>query len=196
MVKSMKTNMVSNSDKSIKQSLIKLRYKKMISNKANTPYNKKQPKVKTMTKNKIAFNDIESGTMQDITRNFIDKHILACQSYLVSELMSKEVISIEDYINFYKSDEIIKSEYDVETEEEIQEIRDNGEDHQEVFEHWLCSDWFINQMKKQDEPILETDLGTWWGRTCTGQSIYLDYNIQELAYQYSHDERLYKKEVA
>ena len=38
MVKSMKTNMVSNSEKSIKQSLIKLRYTKMISNKANTPY--------------------------------------------------------------------------------------------------------------------------------------------------------------
>ena len=142
---------------------------------------------------KIAFNDIESGTMQDITRNFIDKHIFACQSYLVSELMSKEVISIEDYINFYKSDETIKSEYDVKTEEEIQEIRDNGEDMQEVFEHWLCSDWFINQMKNQNEPILEADLGVWWGRTCTGQSIYLDHNIQELAYQYSHDERLLKK---
>ena len=47
MVKSMKTNMVSNSDKSIKQSLIKLRYKKMISSKANTPY-KQLTKEKTM----------------------------------------------------------------------------------------------------------------------------------------------------
>ena len=150
-----------------------------------------------MTTNKIAFNDIESGIMQDITRKFIDRHILANQSYLVSELMNKEVISIEDYINFYKSDETIKSDYDVETEEEIQEIRDNGEDTQEVYEHWLCSNWFISQMKKQDKPILETDLETWWGRTCTGQSIYLDHNIQELAYQYSHDERLLKnKNVA
>jgi len=155
--------------------------------------NQQKGKKQMNTKTKIAFNDIESGTMQDITRNFIDKHILACQSYLVSELMSKEVISIEDYINFYKSDETIKSDYDVETEEEIQEIRDNGEGDQEVFEHWLCSEWFINQMKKQDEPILETDLGTWWGRTCTGQAIYLDYNVQELAYQYSNDERLFNK---
>ena len=48
-------------------------------------------------------------------------------------------------------------------------------------------------MKEQDEPILETDFETWWGRTCTGQSIYLDYNIQELAYQYSYDERLFKQ---
>tara|TARA_R100000234_G_scaffold102093_1_gene71300 strand:+ start:97 stop:567 length:471 start_codon:yes stop_codon:yes gene_type:complete len=152
---------------------------------------------KTMTTNKIAFNDIESGIMQDITRKFIDNHIIYNQSYLVSELMNKEVISIEDYINFYKSDENIKSDYDVETEEEIQEIRDNGEDQQEVFEHWLCSDWFINQMKNQNEPILKADLGTWWGRTCTGQSIYLDHNIQELAYEYSHDERLLKnKNVA
>jgi len=146
--------------------------------------------------NKIAFNDIESGTMQDITRKFIDNHIIYNQSYLVSELISKEVISLEDHINYYKSDETIKSEYDVKTEEEIQEIRDNGEDVQEIFEYWLCSEWFISKMKEQDEPILETDLGTWWGRTCTGQAIYLDYNVQELAYQYSHDERLFKKEVA
>ena len=144
-------------------------------------------------KTKIAFDDIESGTMQDIPRQFISNHIYCNQSCLVSKLMDKEVISIEDYINFYKSDETIKSDHDVKTEEEIQEIRDNGEDTQEVYEHWLCSDWFISQMKKQDEPILETDFETWWGRTCTGQSIYLDYNIQELAYQYSYDERLFKQ---
>ena len=42
--------------------------------------------------NKIAFKDIESGTMQDITRKFIDNHIIYNQSYLVSELMSKEII--------------------------------------------------------------------------------------------------------
>ena len=144
-------------------------------------------------KTKIAFDDIESGTMQDITRQFISNHIYCNQSCLVSKLMDKEVISIENYINFYKSDETIKADHDVKTEEEIEEIRDNGEDMQEVYEHWLCSDWFISKMKEQDDPILETDFETWWGRTCTGQSIYLDYNIQELAYQYSYDERLFKQ---
>ena len=144
-------------------------------------------------KTKIALDDIESGTMQDITRQFISNHIYCNQSCLVSELMDKGIISIEDYSNLYKSDETIKSDYNVKTEEEIEEIRDNGEDMQEVYEHWLCSDWFISQMKKQDEPILETDFETWWGRTCTGQSIYLDYNIQELAYKYSYDERLFKQ---
>ena len=100
---------------------------------------------------------------------------------------------MESYINLYKSDETIKSDFGVSTDEEIQEIRNNGEDVQEIFEYWLCSEWFISKMKEQDEPILETDLETWWGRTCTGQSIYLDYNIQELAYEYSNDDRLYKK---
>ena len=70
-------------------------------------------------------------------------------------MISKEVISLEDHINYYKSDKAIKYDFGVSTDEEIQEIRDNGEDVQEIFEYWLCSDWFINQMKNQDEPILE-----------------------------------------
>ena len=71
-------------------------------------------------KTKIALDDIESGTMQDITRQFISNHIYCNQSCLVSELMDRGVISIEDYINLYKSDETIKSDYDVKTEEEIE----------------------------------------------------------------------------
>ena len=68
--------------------------------------------------------------------------------------------STMNYINGCWKDYII--EYDVKTEEEIQEIRDNGEDQQEVFEHWLCSDWFINQMKislKQGKPIIRKRIG-------------------------------------
>ena len=65
---------------------------------------------------------------------------------------------------------------------------------QEVFEHWLVSDWLLNKLEKLEEPILKTDLETWWGRTCTGQAICLDYNIQELAYEYSYDNRLFKQE--
>jgi hypothetical protein len=144
-------------------------------------------------KTKIAFDDIESGTMQDITRNFISKHIFTSQSYLVDELLQREVISVDDYENLYMSDEQIKSHFNVSSKKEIEEIKDNGENMNEVYEHWLCSDWFISQMRKQEEPILSTDLETWWGRTCTGQAIYLDCNIQELAYQYSNDDRLYRE---
>ena len=73
-------------------------------------------------KNKIAFNDIESGTMQDITRKFIDNHIIYNQSYLVSELISKEVISLEDHINYYKSDKAIKYDFGVSTDEKYKKL--------------------------------------------------------------------------
>jgi len=146
--------------------------------------------------NKIPFEELSSSLRQDLARELVGNHVYYCQSYLVSELFSKDLIQYDDYQNLYLSDEKIKEYHSVNTEEEIQEIRDHGEDMQEVFEHWLCSDWLINKLKEQEEPILETDLETWWGRTCTGQSIALDPNIQLLAYENSYDERLFKKEVA
>ena len=150
-----------------------------------------------MTKNKIPFDKIDQSVLQDIGRTLVSNHVYSGQSMLVDELMKKEVINIDDYENYYKSDETIKSEYNVKTKEEIQKIRDNGEDQNEIFEHWLVSDWLLNQLSKLEEPLLKTDFENWWGRTCTGQSIYLDYNIQKLAYEYSYDQRLFKqKKVA
>ena len=146
--------------------------------------------------NKIPFNKVDQSILQDIARTLVSNNVYYCQSSLVSELFEKEIIHMEDYENFYLSDEKIKEYHNVKTKKEIQEIKDNGEDIQEVFEHWLVSDWLLEKLREQEEPILETDFETWWGRTCTGQSICLDYNIQELAYEYSYDERLFKKKVA
>ena len=145
---------------------------------------------------KIPFEELSNSLRQNLADELVRKHVYYCQSYLVSELFSKDLIQDDDYQNLYLSDEQIKEYHSVNTEEEIQEIRDHGSDMQEVFEHWLCSDWLINKLKEQEEPILETDLETWWGRTCTGQAIALDHNIQLLAYENSYDERLFKKEVA
>tara|TARA_R100000654_G_C2595115_1_gene114005 strand:- start:44 stop:493 length:450 start_codon:yes stop_codon:yes gene_type:complete len=142
---------------------------------------------------KIPFEDLSESLKQDIAGNLVKNHIYCNQSNLVYELMQKEVIYVDDYENYYMSDEVLKDVYDVETEEEIEELRDNGEDHKEIYEHWVCSDWLIHQLREIEEPILETDLETWWGRTCTGQAIKLDYNIQKLAYKYSYDERLFKQ---
>ena len=143
--------------------------------------------------NKIPFEKVEQSTLQQITADLVKREVYACQSMLVSELFEKQIIDFDNYENFYMSDEMIKKYHNVETEEEIQEIRDNAEDTQEIFEHWACSEWFIQQLKKIGEPILETDFETWWGRTCTGQAICLDYNIQKLAYDFSYDERLFEK---
>lgn len=142
---------------------------------------------------KIPFKQVDQSTLQQIASDLVRKEVFVNQSSLVSELFEKQIIDCDNYENFCMTDEMIKEHHNVETEEEIQEIRDNAEDIQEVFEHWVCSNWLIEKLKEQGEPILETDFETWWGRTCTGQSIYLDHNIQELAYEYSYDQRLFEK---
>ena len=149
-----------------------------------------------MINNKIPFNKVDQSILQDIAGQLVSNHVYVCQSMLVDELMKKEVIFIDDYENYYLSDEQLKKDHNVKSDEEIQELRDNGSDVNEIFEHWVVSDWLEHQLEKLEEPLLKTDYQNWWGRTCTGQAILLDYNIQELAYQYSHDERLFKKEVA
>lgn len=148
------------------------------------------------TKNKIPFDQVDQSILQDVAGNLVKNHVYVCQSHLVSELMDKEIITIDDYINLIYSYDEIKSVYGVKTDDEVEDIRDNGEDIKEVYEHWLCSSWLIDRLKEINEPILETDLETWWGRTTTGQAILLDYNIQKLAYDYSYDQRLFNKKVA
>lgn len=53
-------------------------------------------------------------------------------------------------------------------------VRQNA-DAQEIYEWWPVEDsYLVEQLKEIGEPILDNDYGTWWGRTCTGQSIELD----------------------
>jgi hypothetical protein len=59
-------------------------------------------------------------------------------------------------------------------------VRDNAEA-QEVYEWWPVEDSYLaEQLKDYGEPILDNDYGTWWGRTCTGQSIKLDPTFWEI----------------
>ncbi len=149
-----------------------------------------------MNQNKIPFNKVDQSVLQDIAGQLVSNHVHVCQSMLVHQLMDEEILYPDNYENLFMSDERIKEYHNVSTDEEVEEIRNDGSDINEVYEHWLVSDWLLEKLREQEEPILETDYETWWGRTCSGQAIKLDHNIQELAYQYSYDERLFEKEVA
>lgn len=148
-----------------------------------------------MIKDKIPFSKLDEGIKQDIAQNFINEHIYINQSYLVDELFKKEIIHYDDIHNLYFSDEQLIENSGLTCKENLQHLRDNCEDQQEIYEYWVCSNWLIDQLKKLNQPILETDYETWWGRTCTGQSICLDYVIQRLAYKWSNDKRLFYKEA-
>lgn len=153
---------------------------------------------------KEEFFNLDNWVVQDITREFVMPHIHRNQSLLVSHLQEQEVEGFywDDINNLYMTDEEIVKYYgscdeDKTKQDLIDEIRNNGEDHNEIYEWYLVSDWFLDKLKEIDEPYIDNDYGEYWGRTCTGQSIYLDYSIQKLAYKYSYDERLFKvKKVA
>ena len=153
----------------------------------------KGKKMRPQELNKIPFEKVDQSTLQQITADLVKREVYACQSMLVNELMEKSILTCDDYENFFMSEAKIKEYHNVTTDEEVQELRDNGSDINEVYEHWLVSDWLLDKLREQEEPILETDYAVWWGRTCSGQAIFLDNNIQELAYQYSYDERLFEK---
>jgi hypothetical protein len=152
---------------------------------------------------KKEFFNLDNGIVQDITREFLFPHIYKNQSSLVTDLQEKWIdgFTIEDIENLYLTDEEIIRNFgsydeDMTEQEIIDEARNNGEDVNEIFEWWLVSDWFLDRLREINEPIIDNDYGEYWGRCCTGQVIYLDYNMQELAYECAVDERLYKKEVA
>jgi hypothetical protein len=47
----------------------------------------------------------------------------------------------------------------------------------EIYEWWVVTPYVRGAPCPFGEPILDNDFGTWWGRTCTGQSICLDHVI-------------------
>ena len=149
---------------------------------------------------KEEFFNLDNWVVQDITREFVIPHIYRNQSLLVNHLQEGQEVEgfyYEEIENLYYTDEQLKSYYpeDVKgmSDDELDEFRyDVG--WREIFEWYLVSDWFLSKLKEIDEPCIDNDYGEYWGRTCFGQSIYLDYNIQELAYKYSYDERLFKRQ--
>ena len=51
----------------------------------------------------------------------------------------------------------------------------------EIYEHWIVSDWLAEKLAAKGERV-DTDFAgmTVWGRTTTGQAIYMDSVIQEI----------------
>lgn len=65
--------------------------------------------------------------------------------------------------------------------EEVRDyIRDNA-DPAEVFEWWAISDWLSNRLGEAGEVVFDAGGLSVWGRCTTGQAIYLDYAIQQIA---------------
>ena len=59
----------------------------------------------------------------------------------------------------------------------------NTEEYDEVFEWWLVTPYMAELLKENGEIIFADYDCYWWGRTTTGQALYMDWVIQEIARQ-------------
>ena len=60
-------------------------------------------------------------------------------------------------------------------------INDDAIYEEDVLEWWLVTDHFARLLKAENEVILEYFGSTWWGRQCSGQAIYMDSVISDIA---------------
>ena len=59
----------------------------------------------------------------------------------------------------------------------------NFDDSSEVLEWWLVTPYMADMLKEKGEVILSDYDCYWWGRTTSGQALYMDGVIQEIAGQ-------------
>ncbi len=103
--------------------------------------------------------DIKNETKrQRILNEFVNQHIGENQTMLIDELLKNEIVHYEDIVNLY----------------------DDDEEPEEIFEWWQADEWLLNKLEAKGEPVLRSDYGNWWGRTCTGQAIHMDAIIEEI----------------
>lgn len=112
----------------------------------------------------------EDAHIDKCVANMISNEIYCNDSYLMEELFKKEVLEYDLLENSTFTEDEDASEYD----------EDCAGEHKDIFEWWRISDGLLKELRTQEEPVIESDYGNWWGRTCTGQSITLDPTFYDI----------------
>lgn len=101
-------------------------------------------------------------------------------AYLTDELSTTwEDVTGEEWVAEEDLDEE-GEEYDTYTLDKVRDyIRDNASPI-EVYEWWAVSDWFGGRLKEHDHMVINVGMLTVWGRTTTGQAIYLDGVVEAI----------------
>lgn len=86
-------------------------------------------------------------------QQIVQNCVLKNQSTLVEEMMQANLISLE-YLDSFVDD---------------------------ALEWWLVDSWLAERLKQQREVVIEEYGCYWWGRSTSGQAIYLDSVIQKIA---------------
>ena len=102
---------------------------------------------------------VETVQEQREVEKRIDQEILKNCTFLMSDLLEKQLIEYEEIKNYYNEDE---------------------EKYKDVFEWYFISEWLFNQLNKKKAVVISSEYGFIYGRACTGQALYLDGIFQEI----------------
>jgi len=129
---------------------------------------------------------------QQNAKRVVESHIYACASTLIYELSQKpeymdDLLALQTR-TAWECDSCGHQDADRDELDECCDEAQAGDSTQsetelEVYEHWIVSDWLGRQLVKRGEIVGEFMGLTIWGRTCTGQAVYLDEVIQDIGGQ-------------
>jgi len=140
--------------------------------------------------NFFRYPDFSGKFISDYTGNEADRK--KSLEILEDEISKLDAI-IFDYKEFYENNlltdyrnKIIFNRIDnlenlsIEMEREKQEFEEQENEPAEILEWWNVSREFFEKLKEKNEPVLDYGSGYYWGRTCSGQAIFLDSVISEI----------------
>ncbi len=122
---------------------------------------------------------------------FYNHTILINEVIKLSDIQpSYRLINYDDIENAY--DRIQQYTDEVITQKEWEELPEEDEDgipkedaynyqDKEVLQWWLVDRYLADRLFEKGEAVIRTIFGNWWGRTCYGQAISMDYVIEEIA---------------
>lgn len=112
----------------------------------------------------------------------INEDIYVNASLFMDDYLQDNPYAYDEIENLYMSDDEIADYFGVDEQYEIDNIRDRGEDVNEIFEWWIVDPFLYRQLKNHGEPVLHIEEYDWylWGRTTTGQRIIDDYVIKRI----------------
>jgi len=96
---------------------------------------------------------------------FVEREVIYSVSNLIWHLLSEDAERenlFDQFPHFFES------------------LDDEGEPI-EIYEHWIVTDWFVDKLIEHGESVEKDFFGlSIWGRTTTGQAIYLDSVIEDI----------------
>jgi hypothetical protein len=108
---------------------------------------------------------LSESEKQELGKKLVNREIIQCISLTINMAFEKD------------TDEILEA---LESCENYKEDPESG-DYPEIFEYWSVTDWLGEKLKQKGEIVFKYLDFTVWGRQCTGQAIFLDPVIQEIA---------------